>query len=34
VACSKFHSEDPQRSGASLQDLVAMANWRQEFVCC
>jgi hypothetical protein len=32
VAWSKFHTEDPQIIGATLQNLVARATWQQRFV--
>jgi len=28
VACSKFHAEDPQVLGATVENLVATATWR------
>ena len=32
MTCSKFHTKDPQMSGASVQNLVARATWPLAFV--
>jgi hypothetical protein len=32
VACSKFCTDDPQILGATVQNLVVTATWRQEFL--
>jgi len=32
VALGKIYTEDPQVLGITVQYLVAMANWRSEFV--
>jgi len=28
-----FHTEDPEILSTAVQNVVATANWRQEFVC-
>ena len=32
VTCSMYHTQNPKILGASVQNLVALATWRQGFV--